>query len=226
MPHLKPLSLWQQDRPDLQQFLPTRDPLRWCILVQHFRRAFQAGLVSYHFLRDWRIGTHGKMTRENRDGNGRVGACGKGDLGPGSVADRRTESVAWIRGRWCRGRMPGSGSERVRPVLSELSAMDSRPVRIEADNGAGWPLQTGSSKRLRQTLPSGVKGSSVSPKKNATLRSKAGPQVRAPGAGLSAFSDVSLGRVATAKGFASRQRPRAQVAVERTGLDEGRAGYF
>jgi len=25
-PHLKPLSLWQQDRPDLQQLFPTSDP--------------------------------------------------------------------------------------------------------------------------------------------------------------------------------------------------------
>jgi hypothetical protein len=39
-PHFKPLSLWQQDRPDLQQFFPTGDPLRQCIFVQHFRRAF------------------------------------------------------------------------------------------------------------------------------------------------------------------------------------------
>jgi hypothetical protein len=83
--------------------------------------------------------------------------------------------MTWIRGWRCRGRMPGSGSERVRPVLSEVSAMGSRHVRIVADDGAGWPLQTGSSKRLRQTLPSGVKGSSVSGQKNALLRSKSGP---------------------------------------------------
>jgi hypothetical protein len=52
-------------------------------------------------------------------------------------------------------------------------------VRVEADDGAGWPVQNRTAKRLRQTLPSGVKGSSVSPKKNAPLRSKSGPQMRA-----------------------------------------------
>jgi hypothetical protein len=36
---------------------------------------------------------------------------------------RPAESGAWIRGRRCRGRMPGSGSECVRPVLSEASSV-------------------------------------------------------------------------------------------------------
>jgi hypothetical protein len=37
--------------------------------------------------------------------------------------DRRTESVTWIRSRRCCGRVPESGSECVRPVLSEVSTM-------------------------------------------------------------------------------------------------------
>jgi hypothetical protein len=105
------------------------------------------------------------------DGNEAFRACDGGGLGAGKWGQRSAESVAWIRGRWCRGQMPGSGSERVRPVSTEVSAMGSRSVRIEADDDAGWQLKTRPSRRLRQSLPSGVKGSSVSPKKNATLRS-------------------------------------------------------
>jgi hypothetical protein len=45
--------------------------------------------------------------------------------------------VSWIGSRWCRGRMPESGSQCVRPVSSEVSAMGSRPGRIEADDGGG-----------------------------------------------------------------------------------------
>ena len=68
----------------------------------------------------------------------------------------------------------GSAWQVPRPVSSEVSAMGSRPVRIEADDEAGWRVQNWTAKRLRQTLPSGVKGSSVSPKKNAPTAFKIG----------------------------------------------------
>ena len=83
------------------------------------------------------------------------------------VRRRSAESVVLIRGWRCRGRMPGSGSERVRPASSECSAMGSRPVCVEADDGGGWLVQNRAGKAAPANVTLGVKGSCVSPKKNA-----------------------------------------------------------
>jgi hypothetical protein len=87
-----------------------------------------------------------------------------------------------------------------------------RHVRIEADDGAGWPVQNWTAKWLWRTLPSGVKGSSVSPKKErAGCVQNQGCRCVRRMLQVSAFPRPALGGVATAKGFASWSGKVAQV---------------
>ena len=151
-PHFKPLSLRQQDCPDLQQFLPTCDPLCSCILVQHFRRAFRAGLVSWAFLRFGAVWIARGFRDRGRRGSWPVGSCDGGGFGFGGWCGQMRRSGSggpcYPRKGWCVSSKQERGFSAFRFGLAGAAAGivgsvgdELRHVRIVADVGAGWPVQ-------------------------------------------------------------------------------------